>query len=360
MSYWFWNRDGWLSIERGQLPVLDFAGGNCIHIVSGFTALAYSYILGPRNPKLLYNYRSSNNGYILIGTFLLTFGWCGFIAGCDYKFSPASFFMMVNTILCSSVSGLTWACIDYYYSAIPLEGNKHKSERKGSIISLCSGLMAGLVVITPAGGYVSSPTGFWKAIVFGVLGGGVSNLSTRLKFFFNIDDAFDIFAIHGVTGWVGSLLTGIFAEESFESAGGWVNGNFIQICYQLLGCVVTSAYVFVMSLVFLYLIDLIPGCHLRIDKGFNRRMRHQNDSPGARLDIESSLSPTNAGPQEHEGEIKMETDELLGCDQYELSGEYMMDFMEFIKVIRPEDYAEEFTAQDSPMSPQPYQQKKND
>lgn len=344
VTYWFWNRNGWLSTELNELPVLDFAGGNCIHIVSGFTGLAYSYILGPRNSKILYNYRSSSNGLILIGSFFLTFGWCGFIAGCDYKFSTFSIFIMVNTLLCAFVSAGVWCSVDYYFSAIPLDGNgNQKSPRKLSIVSLCSGLMAGLVVITPGGGYVSSPTGFWKAIVLGVVGGVLSNLATRIKYFFRIDDAFDIFAIHGCTGFLGSLLTGIFADNSYGSKGGWVERNFIQICYQILGSVVTGVYVFVVSLVFLYLIDLIPGCHLRIDKGFNRRLREEKLQN--KLDVESSLSPTANRRNYDEADQKFEQQEIEGSDTYELNNEYFNDFMEFIKVLHPDDYLEEFNAQ---------------
>lgn len=350
VTYWFWNRNGWLSTELNKLPVLDFAGGNCIHIVSGFTALAYSYILGPRNNKILYNYKTSNNGLILIGSFFVNFGWIGFIAGCDYKFSTYSIFIMVNTILCSCVSGLVWLSIDYYYSLTPLDDSQHVDRRKISVVSLCSGMMVGLVVITPAGGYISSPTGFWKSIVFGVIGGISGNLATRLKFFFNIDDAFDIFAIHGVTGWVGSILTGIFAEQSYGSKGGWVSRNFLQICYQLLGCTMTSVYVFVLTIFFLYLIDLIPGCHLRIDKQFNKRIRQLNDDK--ELDIELSMSPTNVRPPHVANEL--EDLELNGADQYELNGEYMMDYMEFIKVVKPEDFMDELSGKPSDYVTHPF------
>ena len=110
---------------------------------------------------------------------------------------------------------------------------------------------------------------------FGVVGAISGNLATRLKYFFNIDDALDLFAVHGIPGIVGSLLTGIFANDLYDSKGGWVKGHWKQFGYQLLGLVVTSAYVFIMSMVFLYLIDLIPGFHLRIDKDFNRREREK-------------------------------------------------------------------------------------
>ena len=84
-------------------------------------------------------------------------------------------------------------------------------------------------------------------------------MSTRLKYFVQIDDALDIFAIHGVAGILGSLLTGIFANQRYNSKGGWVKGHWIQLGYQLLGCTVTAAYVFVLSCVFLYCIDNYTG-----------------------------------------------------------------------------------------------------
>ncbi|ODV80850.1 putative ammonium transporter [Suhomyces tanzawaensis NRRL Y-17324] len=371
VTYWFWNHSGWLSIELGKLPVLDFAGGTCVHIVSGFTTLAYSYILGPRNPKLLYNYRNSNTGYAVLGSFFVTCGWMGFIAGCDFKFSSRTLYIIVNTFLCALTSGIVWSLIDYYFSSIPLDGsvpieqygpksnvvtpyisqtgvqlNQHLHEsksnfterRKLSMISFSSGIMTGLVVITPAGGYISSATGFWKSFVFGVIGAILCNLSTRLKYFVRIDDALDIFAIHGVAGIVGSLLTGLFSSNLYETKGGWVEANWIQLGYQILGSVVASSYVFILTCVLLYIIDLIPGLHLRIDKDFNRRAREKQSDP--KIDAESQLSPTNVSNIGSEISY-YEKAELMGTDSYEFNGEYMLDFMEFIRVISPNDFADD-------------------
>lgn len=391
VTYWFWNPNGWLSVDLNKLPVLDFAGGNCIHIVSGFTSLAYSYILGPRNPKILYNYRNINTGHIIFGTFLVMCGWVGFVGGCDFKFSPYSLFIFVNTILCACVGGIVWMLIDYYYSSIPLEGtqdsdnqdeqqqnrhvdssarlspltshlsnvapvisetgvllNQHLREtksnfverRKFSMISFSSGIMTGLVVITPGGGYVSSPNEFWKSIVYGVVGAICCNLSTRLKYFFHIDDALDIFAIHGVAGFVGSILTGIFANKQFNSDGGWVVGHWKQVGYQLLGSVVTASYVFIMTYFFLYIIDLVPGLHLRIDKTFNRRMKEEKMKAKAEGKDEESKMSTADHPHADDMSF-LEAAELMGTDCYEFNGEYMMDFVEFIKVLRPQDYEED-------------------
>ncbi|EER32284.1 hypothetical protein CTRG_03955 [Candida tropicalis MYA-3404] len=386
ITYWFWNTNGWLSVDLHRIPVLDFAGGNCIHIVSGFTCLAYSYILGPRNPKLLFNYRNANTGHILLGTCLVFFGWIGFIAGCDFKFSFNSVYIIINTLIAACASAIIWTAIDFFFSAVPLEGETvtvkpedynlhavvsspiepaisrtgvsinqryHESKsnfvdkRKFSMISFSSGIMAGLVVFTPGGGYVSSNAEFWKGIVFGVVGGVTGNLATRLKYFFNIDDALDLFAIHGVPGIVGSLLTGIFANKLYDSEGGWVAGHWKQFGFQLLGIVVTSAYVFILSLVFLYLIDLIPGMHLRIDKDFNRREREKQINLSNKLnnqELESQVSPHNGEDSNTavtESESFWEEVELQGTDSYEFNGEYMLDFMEFIRVIRPQDYEDD-------------------
>lgn len=367
ITYWFWGGNGWLSIDLDKLPVLDFAGGTCIHVVSGATALAYSYILGPRNPKILYNYRNSNTGYVILGTLFVTFGWLGFIGGCDFKFSTSSLSIFANTLISAFVSGIVWTLIDYFYSSIPLEScrscgvdtctgcykdpehplkpiisqtgvsmNRHAHEsksnfiqrRKISMISFTSGIMTGLVVITPAGGYVSSYSDYWKSFVFGVVGAVLCNLATRIKYFLKIDDALDLFAIHGVAGIVGSFLTGVFANQDYSSRGGWVHRNWKQVGYQLLGSVVAFAYCFILTCFFLYVIDLIPGLHLRIDKDFNRRIREMKKEK----DTESQAPPTKMDFYEKV--------ELLGSDGYEFNGEHMMDYMEFIRVIRPQDYQE--------------------
>lgn len=360
VTYWVWNRNGWLSTELGSLPVIDFAGGNCIHVVSGFTGLAYSYLLGPRNPKMLYNYRSSNSGFVAIGTFFIVCGWCGFIIGCDYKFSVLSLYMFVNILLCSFTSGLVWLAIDFYFSQIPLEGAHedltvagsqntshptknhrfHFRSRKLSMVSFSSGLMTGLVLMTPAGGYIASSTELWKSFIFGFVGAVGSNLATRIKYYFAVDDAFDLFAIHGVAGIMGSLLVGFFANKEYGSNGGWIRHHWKQFGYQLLGCVVSATYVFVLSLFFLYVIDLIPGLHLRIDKNFNKRLREQltRDGDDTESLIPSSESKNAVFSKEDE---EMERAELLGCDAFEFNGEYTMDFMEFIKEIRPQDYQDE-------------------
>ncbi|KAI5958031.1 hypothetical protein KGF57_002839 [Candida theae] len=265
--------------------------------------------------------------------------------------------IVLSTILASSSAAIVWIAMDFAFSKEILNVEEGRgvsvddssvpqiiplTKRKISMISVTSGIVSGLVVVTPGGGYISSNNDFWKSIIFGVAGAVFSNLSTRLKYYFQIDDALDVFAIHGVAGIVGSLLTGIFADNLYASKGGWVSGHWKQFGIQLLGLVVTGAYVFVLTVFFLYIIDLIPGFHLRIDKNFNRRERQKKqvrkEQPNAELESQASAF-TNEKLSKQEQDY-WESVELLGSDNYEFSGEYMMDFIEFIKVIRPEDYVE--------------------
>lgn len=363
VTYWFWNKQGWLSVGLYKYGALDFAGGNCIHVVSGFTALAYSYLLGPRNPKTLYNYQYSNVGYIAVGTIFVTVGWCGFVGGCEYDFSSSFFIIIVQIILCASTSTIVWVLIDYYISSIPLEGSSEdnmvssivldsntsgpslaqhydlnkllNSRRRFSLVSFTSGLLTGLVTITPAGGYISSTSELWKSFVFGAVGAVVTNFSTRLKYYFNIDDAYDVFAIHGIAGITGSLLTGIFANKLFSSEGGWTEGHWIQICYQLLGSTVTSFYVFILSCVFLIIVDHIPGLHLRIDKDFNRRLRQEK---------KEQLSLGSGSPQDDFDRFEkdqhigndFELYELIGSDLYEFNDEQPESYAKYIEMYHDE------------------------
>lgn len=160
----------------------------------------------------------------------------------------------VVTNLAASVGGLTWCILDY------------RLERKWSTVGFCSGVIAGLVAITPGSGFVPA----WSAVVFGVVGGVACNYATKLKFLLHIDDSLDIFAIHGVGGLVGDLLTGLFAADYIahldgfsEIDGGWINQHWIQLAYQLCDGVSGLAYSFTLSCLILFILNFIPGLHLR-------------------------------------------------------------------------------------------------
>ena len=193
IACWTWNSSGWVF----QMGGLDFAGGTPVHIASGTAALAYSYMLGKRSGHGTQelNYRPHNVTHIVIGTVFLWVGWFGFNAGSALSANLRAIMAALCTNLAACVGGITWCLVDY------------RLERKWSTVGFCSGVIAGLVAITPGSGYVPA----WAAVIFGAVGGVACNYATKLKYFLRCDDALDIFAVHGVGGFIGNILTAFFA-----------------------------------------------------------------------------------------------------------------------------------------------------
>ncbi|KAI9883543.1 MAG: ammonium transporter Amt1 [Watsoniomyces obsoletus] len=252
IACWAWNPHGWAARQGG----LDFAGGTPVHIASGSAALAYSLMLGKRRGHGTHelNYRPHNVTHIVIGTVFLWVGWFGFNAGSTGAANLRAAMAAVVTNLAAATGGITWCLLDY------------RLERKWSTVGFCSGVVAGLVAITPASGYVPP----WSAVVFGVVGSICCNYATKLKFLLGIDDALDIFAVHAVGGFTGNTLTAFFAADyiarldGFTSIpGGWLNRHWMQLAYQLAGSVSGFAYSFGGTCIILFLLNLIPGLSLR-------------------------------------------------------------------------------------------------
>lgn len=193
IACWTWNPHGWVASMGG----LDFAGGTPVHISSGSAALAYSLMLGKRRGHGTHelNFRPHNVTQVIIGTVFLWVGWFGFNAGSALSASMRAVMAAVVTNLAASVGGVTWCLLDY------------RLERKWSAVGFCSGVVAGLVAITPGSGYVPA----WSAVIYGILAGSACNYGTKIKFLLGIDDALDIFAVHAIGGLVGNLCTGFFA-----------------------------------------------------------------------------------------------------------------------------------------------------
>ena len=293
IACWTWNPSGWMY----QLGGLDFAGGTPVHISSGCAALAYSYMLGKRSgfgtQKL--NYRPHNVNNIVIGTVFLWVGWFGFNAGSALSANMRAVMAAVVTNLAAGTAGVTWCLVDY------------RLEKKWSTVGFCSGVVAGLVAITPGSGYVPA----WAAVVYGVCAGLACNFSTQLKYWIGADDALDIFAVHAVGGLLGNLLTGIFAADYIAHLdgmtvipGGWLNAHWIQVAIQLADSAAGGAYSFVCTLLILSALALIgrwiPALQLRVDA-------------------------------EHEE---------LGIDDVEL-GEFAYDFVEVTRDLKPADAEED-------------------
>lgn len=254
IAYATWNTNlGWLN----KLGAKDFAGGGPVHISSGTAALAISLFIGRRNGygTDTLAYRPSHGAFVILGTVLLWFGWNGFNGGSALGANLRAVMAMTVTNIAAATGGLTWMIVDF------------RLERKWSAIGFCSGAIAGLVAITPASGFVGVPA----SVAFGVLAGVFCNLATSLKHFLHVDDALDIFAAHGVGGVVGNLLTAIFADNrvaSFDGSalidGGWINHNWVQLGYQLAASLFCLAWSFVITLLLLFAIDRLPGCHVRV------------------------------------------------------------------------------------------------
>lgn len=194
IAYWTWNSTGWSFIMGG----LDFAGGTPVHISSGAAALAYSLMLGKRtgySKSAGLPYRPHNVTHVILGTVFLWVGWFGFNGGSALAANLRAVMACIVTHIAACVGGITWSILDY------------RLERKWSAVGFCSGAVAGLVAITPGSGYVAP----WAAVVFGIVGGAGCNLATKLKFLIGVDDALDIFAVHGIGGMLGNICTGLFA-----------------------------------------------------------------------------------------------------------------------------------------------------
>ncbi|KAI0470765.1 ammonium transporter [Xylariaceae sp. FL0804] len=254
IAYWTWNAGGW-SFKMGGL---DFAGGTPVHISSGAAALAFTIMLGRRTGYARaagLPYRPHNVVNVVLGTVFLWVGWFGFNGGSALAANLRAVMACVVTHLAASVGAVTWILLDY------------RLERKWSVVGFCSGAVAGLVAITPASGFVTP----WAAVIFGVVGAIGCNFATKLKFFMGVDEALDIFAVHAIGGIIGNLLTGIFAADyvahldgATEIAGGWINHNYVQLGYQIADSVAGFSYSFVMTCLILFLMNLIPGLHLRV------------------------------------------------------------------------------------------------
>ncbi|CZS90226.1 hypothetical protein WAI453_004267 [Rhynchosporium graminicola] len=252
IACWTWNTSGWSFVMGG----LDFAGGTPVHISSGCAALAYSIMLGKRRGHGTHelNYRPHNVTHIVIGTVFLWVGWFGFNAGSALAANLRAVMAAMVTNLAACVGGITWCVLDY------------RLEKKWSTVGFCSGVIAGLVAITPGSGFVPA----WAAVVYGIVGAAGANYATKLKFVLGIDDALDIFAEHAVGGFIGNVLTAFFAADYIAHLdgftvipGGWLNRHWIQIGYQLADSVAGAAYSFFGTCIILFVMNLIPGLSLR-------------------------------------------------------------------------------------------------
>lgn len=252
IACWTWNSNGWGSV----LGYIDYAGGTPVHICAGMTALAYSFMIGKKyeEPDL---HRPHSTIFVVIGTFFMWVGWFGFNSGANLVATPRAVQALLNTQIAAAFGGFAWVALDFRMSG------------KWSVVGFCSGVISGLVTITPAAGFVPA----WSVPIFSVLGGILCNAGTKVKFYLKIDDSLDVFAVHGIGAMIGNILTAFFASTTIAGTngpedtlfkGGWLDHHYIQLGYQLAVPLAAAGYSFVVSVLILYILQLIPGLHLRI------------------------------------------------------------------------------------------------
>jgi ammonium transporter, Amt family len=199
LAHMVWGIDGLMNgvwNPKAGIKAIDFAGGTVVHMSSGWSALVLCLILGKRNGFGKRAFLPHSLVLTVVGTGMLWVGWYGFNAGSAVAADGIAANAFTATTLATAVAATVWPAIEWV------------TRRRPTVLGMCSGAVAGLVVITPAAGFVTPAS----AVLIGVLAGVVPYLAcSKLKAFFNYDDALDTFGVHGVGGTLGALLTGIFA-----------------------------------------------------------------------------------------------------------------------------------------------------
>jgi Amt family ammonium transporter len=241
VAHWVWGPGGWLN----KLGVLDYAGGLVVEIVSGSSALALALVLGPRIGFNKDAMRPHNLPLVLLGVGLLWFGWFGFNAGSALAANGTAAAIFLNTLVAGCLGMLGWLSVEQVRDGRP------------TTFGAASGVVAGLVAITPSCGTVPS----LGAAVVGLAAGVVCSFAVSAKFRLNYDDSLDVVGVHFVGGVVGVSLIGLFATAVMTSGpqGLFYGGGFTQLGKQSLAIVVVTLYAFTVSFALGKLIDRVIG-----------------------------------------------------------------------------------------------------
>jgi len=247
IAHWVWSDGGWLCEwnEGAAFPALDFAGGTVVHISSGVSALVCALMVGQRTNYLKEPMPPHNLTYTFIGATLLWMGWFGFNAGSAVAAAPLAVNAFLVTHVAAAAGVIAWAGMEWIVIKRP------------TILGACSGAVAGLVCITPASGSVSVSS----AMIIGLAGGIGSYLAcTKMKNALGYDDTLDVFGVHGVSGIVGALLTGVFATRNVTGETvGLLEGNPEQMVNQIVSILAAGGLGAIGSFILLKLIDLTIG-----------------------------------------------------------------------------------------------------
>jgi Amt family ammonium transporter len=245
VAHWVWG-GGWLA----DLGVLDFAGGIVVHISAGVAALVVCIVLGPRRGYPQTQMAPNSLVLTLVGTSMLWVGWFGFNAGSELAADGVAGMAMAVTHIAAAIAALTWMAIEWFRHGKP------------SALGIATGAVAGLAAITPASGTVGP---------LGALAIGFSSslccfyAASKLKRMLGYDDSLDVFGVHGVGGFVGAILTGVFTASTFGGSG-LDTGIGTQVGLQSIGAAATIVYSGVLTFVIVKTIDRMMGIRVSPDE----------------------------------------------------------------------------------------------
>lgn len=252
MAHMVWG--GGLIGNEYAIGAIDFAGGTAVHICSGVSGLVLALLLRPRSDFGIVSYRPHNVANVVIGAGLLFVGWFGFNGGSALAADGFAGLAVLNTLVAACAAGACWTAIEAIQHGKP------------TLVGLCTGVLAGLVVITPACGYVTPGI----AIVMGIIVSPICYLFiSKFKTKLGWDDALDAFGCHGVGGMVGALLTGVFAlpELSPTGVGGVLfTGDFSLLGSQFLAVAFTLVFAGGISCVIGLIAKAVCGGSLRVSR----------------------------------------------------------------------------------------------
>lgn len=238
VAHWLWNSNGWLA----KSGALDFAGGYVVHMTAGYSALIAALVFKKRR-DFGQAQKPYDIGMIVLGTSLLWFGWFGFNAGSALTSGGLAAQAFVNSFIAAAVALLAWTLVDTV------------KDGKPTLVGACIGIVAGLVAITPAAGFVTAES----SIYIGIAAGVVCNFAARfVKGVFKLDDTLDVFACHGIGGTVGTLMTGLLATTDVNAAGamGLLNGGDKLFMANVMSGVVVAVFSMIGTFILLKITSL--------------------------------------------------------------------------------------------------------
>ena len=252
LAHMVWGGDG--SLIGDTIGALDFAGGDVVHISSGLTGLVLCLLLGKRKGFGMMSYRPHNVPFVALGATLLWFGWFGFNAGSEFLADGVAGLALINTVVASGAALVSWLIVERVKVGKP------------TLVGAATGLVAGLVVITPAAGFVEP----WAALIMGLVVSPICYFAISFcKAKFGYDDALDAFGCHCVGGVVGGIFTGVFCvpELSWTDFGGLIyTGDVSLLGSQLAGIAITIVFVGVLDLIIALIVKACFKGSLRVSE----------------------------------------------------------------------------------------------